>query len=307
MIHAPWRLGVLAFIFPVAEMALKFYETPRGEVAYEKRGWGDPLLMVHSVYPGASHDEFRRNIESLSKHFTVYAIDLLGFGDSDMPRMTYTVEIYQHLLRDFIVEVIGKPTFVLASGVSCGPAVALAVYNDTLVQKLVLIDPVVDPSQTDQPPRLAAKVQQFLLGTLSLGHGLYDAVSSEFELKRFLRSRYAHAKLATAERIAELRDLATQRHALHAFVSQMTGHLATEVGRWLRYVRCEVLILWGKEAGPVPTEKLLKPATWSRGKRIEVIPDAAHWPHDEQSAKVNKMVIEFLNEERGKEDAKRKT
>jgi pimeloyl-ACP methyl ester carboxylesterase len=55
-----------------------------------------------------------------------------------------------------------------------------------------------------------------------------------------------------------------------------------------------VLILWGQHAGPPPQEQLLRPAAWSKGKRLEIIPDAAHWPHDEQSAKVNQQVAEFL-------------
>jgi pimeloyl-ACP methyl ester carboxylesterase len=278
-------------------VALKYHQTSRGEIAYETRGWGDPLLMVHGVYVGASHDEFRRNIDALAKHFTIYAIDLLGFGDSDMPRTTYTAQFYQNLLRDFIVEVIGQPTHVMASGVSCGPAVSLAVYNDSLMRKLVLIEPIIDESQTDQPPPIAAKVQQFLLGTLSLGHGLYDTIASEFELKRFLYSRYAHPKHVTPQRVAELRERATRRHSLHGFISLMTGHLQMDVPRWLRSVRCEVLILWGEKAGPVPREPLTRPAAWSKGRTIEIIPDAGHWPHDEQSARVNQVVAEFLEKE----------
>jgi pimeloyl-ACP methyl ester carboxylesterase len=71
-------------------VAIKFHETPRGDLAYDKRGLGDPLVLVHGIYAGASHDEFSHNIDALSKHFTTYALDLLGLGDSDMPRMTYT-------------------------------------------------------------------------------------------------------------------------------------------------------------------------------------------------------------------------
>src|SRR4051794_19013991 len=101
-------------------MPIKFHDTSRGQVAYLKKGLGDPLLLVHGIYPGASHHEFRHNIDALAGHFTVYAIDLLGFGDSDMPRITYTSQIYHHLLRDFIVEVIGLPTHMIGNGVSCG-------------------------------------------------------------------------------------------------------------------------------------------------------------------------------------------
>lgn len=279
-------------------MAIKYHETSRGRLAYDKRGLGDPLLLVHGIYAGASHDEFRHNIDALSKHFTVYALDLLGFGDSDMPRMTYTVQFYEHLLRDFIVEAIGSPTHVVASGISCGPAAGLAVYNDSLVGKMVLIVPEVDAPPANSSPNLASKLQQFLLGTLAMGHGLYDTVSSEFELQRFLLSRYARPKRSHLAHIGEMRQRATRRHAMHAFLSLMTGHLAIDLPRWLQYVRCEVLILWGSSAGPVPAEKLLRPAAWSKGKRIEIIENASHWPHDEQSANVNRMIKEFLMEQR---------
>lgn len=276
-------------------MALKYYESRRGHVAYQKRGWGDPLLLVHGIYPGASHEEFARNIPALARHFTVYAIDLLGFGHSDMPRATYTVQTYQHLLRDFIVEEVGGPAHLMASGVSCGFAVALAVYNDAMIGKLVLIDPICDESQIDQPPSMAAKVQQFLLGTLSLGSGLYETLSSKFELRRFLRSRYANPRCVSEDRVEELHRLASRRHALHGFISHMTGHLSMDVARWLRYVRSSVLILWGQDAGPAPTARLLRQTADGSDKRVHIIERAAHWPHDEQSAKVNTLVIDFLN------------
>jgi len=276
-------------------VALRFHQTSRGEIAYDKRGLGDPLLLVHGIYPGASHEEFHRNVRALGDHFTVWAIDLLGFGDSDKPNITYTAQLYEHLLRDFIIEVIGQPTHVMASGTSCGPATSLAVYNDTLVGKLVLIDPANDKAPGQHPPTVAARLQQFLLGKLSMGVGLYETMSSRYELKRFLRTRYSNPKHVTEQRVAELHQRATVRHAMYPCISHMTGHLATDVIRWLRYVPNEVLILWGRDAGPPPADKLLRPATWSRGKRIEIIPQAAHWPHDEQSAKVNQMVIEFLN------------
>lgn len=275
-------------------MALKHHTTSLGEVAYYKRGMGDPLLLVHGIYPGASHDEFQRNIDALAHQYTVYAIDLLGFGDSDMPRLTYTAQTYQNLLREFVVEVMGQSTRVIASGESCGPVVSLAVYNDTLVTKMVLIDPGTTSVPTDTPPPIAAKVQQFLLGTLSLGSGLYDTISGKHELKRYLQSRYANPKHVTGRRIDELHERAHQRHAMHAIISNMTGHIVIDVPRWLRYVRAEVLILWGQHAGTPPDEALIRPAAWSRGKRIEIIPDASHWPHDEQSAKVNKIMLEFL-------------
>jgi pimeloyl-ACP methyl ester carboxylesterase len=276
-------------------VALKFFESSRGEIAYEKRGMGDPVLLVHGFYPGASHEEFRHNITALARQFTVYAVDLLGFGESDMPRMTYTVQVYQHLLRELIVEQIGSAVGLIASGGGCGPAVSLAVYEDQLVSKLVLIDAPTDSSAVQYSETVMSKVQQFLLGTLSMGVGLYDTLSSTPELRRFLHSRYAHARHVTKELVQEIHERASRPHAMYAFISQMTGQLAIDLPLWLRSVRCATLLIWGKDV-PVTPEKFLSPAAWSRGKRIEIIPDAAHWPHDEQARKVNQLVIDFLTQ-----------
>ena len=73
-------------------MASHYYPWHHGSVHYQKRGMGDPLLLVHNIYPGASREEYWRNFDELARHFTVYAIDLLGFGDSDAPKALVTVE-----------------------------------------------------------------------------------------------------------------------------------------------------------------------------------------------------------------------
>lgn len=279
-------------------MAIEYFPSSQGVIAYQHRGWGDPLLLVHGIYPGASHEEFHHNLDALARHFTIYAIDLLGFGESDRPNLTYTPQVYQRLLRDLVVEVIGSPAHMLASGVGCGPAVALAVYDDPLVRKLVLICPETGADPPDQPPGVAGKLQQFLLGKLAMGTALYETLSSEFHLRQFLETRYARPRSITPQRVAALREQAIRPHALYPWVSHITGHLSMDVFRWLRSVRSEVLVVWGEQAGAPPLEQLHRPAAWSAGKRLELIPDASRWPHDEQSAKVNRLVTEFLLTER---------
>jgi pimeloyl-ACP methyl ester carboxylesterase len=127
-------------------MSLQEYTTPRGVIAYDKRGLGEPVLLVHGIYPGASHLEYEHNVRSLQQSHTVYAINLLGFGQSDVPRITHTAQMHQHHLRDFIAEVIGKPSHVVASGVSCGIVARLGVYDDPLVRSLVLLSPATKPT-----------------------------------------------------------------------------------------------------------------------------------------------------------------
>ena len=94
----------------------QYYEWRFGKIHYVKKGSGKPLLLVHDLTVGSSGYEFHKIINQLSKQYEVYAIDLLGYGLSDKPNMTYTSFLYVQLLTDFIKTVIGKKTDIIATG-----------------------------------------------------------------------------------------------------------------------------------------------------------------------------------------------
>uniref|UniRef100_A0A6N2LLM5 AB hydrolase-1 domain-containing protein n=1 Tax=Salix viminalis TaxID=40686 RepID=A0A6N2LLM5_SALVM len=51
-------------------------------------------------------------------NYTVYAVDLLGFGASDKPEgFSYTMEEWAQLILDFLDEVIQKPTVLIGNSV----------------------------------------------------------------------------------------------------------------------------------------------------------------------------------------------
>src|SRR5581483_6830314 len=104
------------------------YPWKYGDMFYEVKGAPEakPLLLIHSFWPGASSFEWRKNVDVLAEHFRVYTLDLLGFGLSDHPAIDYEAELYTDLLHDFIREVIGQPTIVVAHGLTCSFIIACA-------------------------------------------------------------------------------------------------------------------------------------------------------------------------------------
>ena len=66
------------------------YAWKHGSVHYTVKGHGEPLLLIHGVYAGASPYEYRRVFELLAERYRVYAMDLLGFGRSARPAVVYT-------------------------------------------------------------------------------------------------------------------------------------------------------------------------------------------------------------------------
>lgn len=65
---------------------------------YEKKGAGQPLLLVHGN--GENHKIFDKIIKPLSKHYTVYAIDSRGHGKSIAPKGAPTRITYELMASD---------------------------------------------------------------------------------------------------------------------------------------------------------------------------------------------------------------
>ena len=98
-----------------------------GNIHYTKEGSGKPLLLIHDLNPMASGHEWKQLIPLLRDEYTIYTIDLLGFGRSEKANMTYTNFLYVQLISDFIKSEIGHRTNVITSGESASiPLMACA-------------------------------------------------------------------------------------------------------------------------------------------------------------------------------------
>ena len=115
-----------------------YYNWKHGSIYYTKQGHGDPLLLIHDLYPSSSSAEWNEVIEDLSQSHTVYAIDLPGCGRSAKPHITYVNYFYTQLLSDFVTDVIQEPTAVTATGISSSFATMAAhLYPDKFTKSIM--------------------------------------------------------------------------------------------------------------------------------------------------------------------------
>src|SRR5579871_6867062 len=94
------------------------YPWPMGDISYEVRGEGPPLVLIHGIGAGCSSYEWRHNFDALSEQFKVYAPDLPGFGKSARPNINYTDALMILALTDFLRDVVRQPASVIASSLS---------------------------------------------------------------------------------------------------------------------------------------------------------------------------------------------
>ncbi|HLL88169.1 MAG TPA: alpha/beta fold hydrolase [Tepidisphaeraceae bacterium] len=276
-------------------MASHYYSWDIGDVHYVKRGWGDPLLLVHNLYVGASRDEFEHNVAALSQHFTVHAIDLLGFGDSDVPRVRYTADLYVRLLGDFVRDVLGghdRPWHAAASGLSCAYLARLAVWRPGMLRSLVMICPRSEPTGMVGSP-LMMGVRHFLLSH-TLGGGFYETMAGRHELRTFLAECFhSPARHVMAELVERLHERAMRRGAHLPYAGLLSGLLDSPILRTLPHVSVPTLLLWGRHARPTPVEHSVRLAALLRSGRLQVVENAGSWIHAERSVAANRAVIEF--------------
>lgn len=171
------------------EMNSYYYQWKFGKIHYTSSGSGAPILLIHSMNNGASLYEFSKIIRKLSKTRTVYAIDLIGFGKSEKPKITYTAYLYVQLLHDFVNEVIQEDTDIVTSGKSNCFVTMLSMQNSSYLNKLIFINPG-DLIKLSQNPSTKDALLKYILETPLIGTLIYTFISSRNQIKQLFKKSY---------------------------------------------------------------------------------------------------------------------
>ncbi len=226
----------------------RIFRWKRGHIFYKVLGTIDapPLVLLHTPGVSASAYEMRKIMQPLAEHYHVYAPDLLGFGLSDRPHGDYSAETYITLSQDFLAEVVKEPATLLASGLSCNYAVAVAVRSPQLCTHLVLISPTAlfaagqERKQGGLLTKLVALVRTPVVGLL-----LYPLVSARPALRYAIKRRHSDYT------ISELDYLYATTHQLgaqHAPLALIAGKLAHDASHQMDTLQQPTLIIWGTQA-----------------------------------------------------------
>lgn len=233
------------------------YTWTRGGISYTVRGRGEPLVLIHGIYAGASSFEYRRVFAQLAEHHRVYAFDLLGFGLSDRPRIVYTPDLYVALIQDFVRQVVGAmdhPVQVIASTLGAAFTVRAAAERPDLFDRLALIQPTGIQDLASDPEDSSHVFWRAILRSPLLGQSMYNAVASRAGIRFFLRSIYERREEVSDDLIDYYYTLAHQPNARYALASFISGALDTPVDEEYMRLAMPILLLWGKNARFTPLE-----------------------------------------------------
>jgi pimeloyl-ACP methyl ester carboxylesterase len=241
----------------------------------EERGEGRPLLFLH---PGEGLEPRREWFDLLARRYRVIAPLHPGWANSAVPNWLSTVDDLAYLYLDFAAALRLENAVLVGACFGGWIAAEMAVRDARRFGKLVLADP------------LGIKVGGVLERDIADMHAIPQA---EY-------MRLAWADPAKGERDltelpeTELAAIARGREAFALFGWKPYMH-NPRLKRWLHRIDVPTLLLWGERDGIVSTSY---GETWRAeipGARMEVIPDAGHFPHWEQPQDFADRLTHFVD------------
>ncbi|MBV9948068.1 MAG: alpha/beta hydrolase [Myxococcales bacterium] len=259
-------------------------------IRFAEAGAGPPLILVHDYL--ASRVAWEDVMPHLAERFHVIVPDLPGFGESEKPppsRYRYDFDGFSESLVDLIAALrLGR---VSLCGHAMGGAVTLtlAATYAHVVQKLVLVNPLVYPTR---PDALARIVEVPVLGPFVFKQ-LYGRA---FFRSRVLGSAPSPGNGATsrrADQLFEVFDAPAAREAAYATMRAMldTRPLTASVPR----ITAPTLVAWGRGNRTSPVEHGRRLARELGGARFEVF-DCGPSPPEECPDAFASAVTAFLAE-----------
>ena len=110
------------------------------DTASVRFGSGSPILLLHGF--DSSVLEFRRLIPLLATDYETWAVDLLGFGFSDRPHLSYTPKSIKTHLYCFWKTLLNHPVILVGASMGGATAIDFTLTYPEAVDKLVLINSV---------------------------------------------------------------------------------------------------------------------------------------------------------------------
>jgi pimeloyl-ACP methyl ester carboxylesterase len=258
---------------------------------YRTCGHGSPVVLVHGL--GASLDYWAANMAPLGQHHQVFALDLLGFGQSDKTFPEVSLEAMGRFVAGFLdTHSLDRVSLV---GNSMGGLVTLqmAIQFPERVHKLVLVDNAGFGRQVHWTLRLMSLPG---IGEFAYRPGLRA-------MQWIAREIFHNSEQAPADWLELMADLAGQPGARQAFLAALRygvnllgvkPEILRAVRDGLARLTAPTLIVWGRQDRLLPLSQGLAGLKLIPGSQLHIWDQCGHVPHMEKADEFNRLVLAFL-------------
>lgn len=263
-------------------------------ISYRLAGNGPAILLIHGIT--SSRNTWDAVFDGLAEHHTVLAPDLPGHGDSDKPRGDYSLGAYASALRDLLVYLEIPRVTVVGHSLGGGIAMTFAYQFPTRVQRMVLVDSGGLGGEVSLALRAATLPGAEVALPLLFGPVTQTALGAG----GWLLSRVGLTPSANTRGLVEGLVSLGDGEARRAFVQtarsvlDSRGQRVDARGRLYLAEDLPIMLVWGARDAIIPVEHAEKALELVPHGRLEVFPDAKHFPFNDDPVRFVEVLTDFV-------------
>lgn len=121
------------------ELTYEYVEVNGNKLRYLKTGSGPVIVLLHTLR--TQLDMWQNVIPTLSKEFTVYAMDHLGHGFSDIPIVEYKPQLFMDTVAGFLDKLNIEDATIVGESIGATVGLMLAASQNHRVNKVIAVNP----------------------------------------------------------------------------------------------------------------------------------------------------------------------
>lgn len=246
------------------------------KVSYLFGGRGDSLLVIHGG--GGGVNAWIDNLELLAEHFTVYAPDLPGFGNSQSIDDRFSVPEYVDFIESFTGELGLEQFYLIGHSVGGGIAIQYALDYPEKIKRLVLISSLFLGKEIAFWARYLSSPS--ILTNLGIaGLVMLEALTwfiRQFSFSFTLKPPFTRVQIGIGKSIMSLKG--------------QTTVLLDELSRLVM----PTLLVWGAKDGVVPVKHAYAAADVIPDCRVHIFEDGGHHIHNQKTQEFSRLLVSFL-------------
>lgn len=266
----------------------------RGRKAnYVDLGGGEapPVVFVHGL--GGQWQNWLENLPRVAQERRVLALDLPGFGLSEMPEERISISGYGRCVESFCDALDLGPVALVGNSMGGFIASEVAIQFPDRVERLALVSAagITGPNLTRAPAQTAGRLAQVMAAYTAARHRSLASrpVTRHFALA--LVARHPSRLRADLAYEAFFRGVGTD-----GFDDALRACLEYDFRDRLSDIACPTLIVWGEDDSILPVQDAEEFERLISDSRSVVMEDTGHVPQVERPRAFNDLLVEFLSE-----------
>lgn len=265
---------------------------------YHKQGeTNEKIVFLHGGGLDNAMLSWKEVIELMGNQYDIYAIDMLGYGESDKPDIVYSIPMYVEFLYDMLQKLNIEKTHLVGLSMGGGISIGFSLKFPQMVDKLILIGSV---GLYDRMP--FHTVCRWYVNSW-LNSKSYEWLGKNKKLVRWDISSalIGDEKKVSDELVATIYNLLHEPDINKPFESFQRYELGkkkmtTDLTSHLSELKMPVLIVNGEKDSGVPVKSAAAASKIIKNSQLYIMKGCRHWAQKERPEEFAQILGTFLLE-----------